>query len=29
MDNHARGKKHTLAIIGAGLIGCSMAEGLT
>jgi prephenate dehydrogenase len=28
MDNHAPEKKHTLAIIGAGLIGCSMAEGL-
>jgi prephenate dehydrogenase len=28
MDNHAPVKKHTLAIIGTGLIGCSMAEGL-
>jgi prephenate dehydrogenase len=28
MDNHAPVKKYKLAIIGTGLIGCSMAEGL-
>ena len=28
MDNHAPGRKLTIAIIGTGLIGCSMAEGL-